>query len=192
MKYLEPIKSFLLFFLVGLSLTLTVMIWNYKPNHQFIEEERSEDISIGPRIELEKTLKPYRVLARTEDSFKGTVASGYSDQLIKQLQSSIATDLSLVNNNLSNSQINELMYINNRITLFYGTEIPVKVFMEILPFKNQDLPEMSFNRLIIDWNNLEKNRELNILFLNTKNKTLYQTSIHSQSYAKFDNAFIEP
>jgi regulatory protein YycH of two-component signal transduction system YycFG len=192
MKYLEPIKSFLLFFLVALSLTLTVMIWNYKPNHQFIEEEQSEDISIGPRIEIEKTLKPYRVLARTEDSFKGSVASSYSVQLLKHLKTAIATDLSLVDNNLTNAQMNELMYINNRITLFYGAEIPLQVFTKVLPFENTDLPEMSFNRLIIDWNNLEKSRVLNILFLNTKNKTLYQTSIQSQSYAKFNDAFIEP
>ena len=192
MKYIEPIKSFLLFFLVALSLTLTVMIWNYKPNHQFIEEEQSENISIGPRIEIEKTLKPYRVLARTEDAFKGSVANGYSDQLLKHFQSAVATDLTLVNNNLTNSQINELMYINNRVTLFYGTEIPLQVFMKILPFENQDLPEMSFNRLIVDWNDLEKTRVLNIYFLNTENKTLYQTSIRGQSYTRFGETFIEP
>lgn len=192
MKYLEPIKSFLLFFLVGLSLTLTVMIWNYKPNHKFIEEEQLEDISISSRIEVEKTLNPYRVLARTEDSFKGTFTSSYSNFLLRYFQSTKASDLSLINNNLTNSQINELMYINNRITLFYGTEIPLQVFMKVLPFENQDLPEMSFNRLIVDWNSLEKSRELSILFLNTKNKTLYKTTIPNQSYTKFDNSFIKP
>ena len=192
MKYLEPIKSFLLFFLVALSLTLTVMIWNYKPNHQFIEEGQSEEISIGPRIDIEKTLMPYRVLARTEDSFKGSTTSNYSDRLLKHFQSVVATDLTLVNNNLTNSQINELMYVNNRITLLYGAEIPLQVFTEILPFGNRDLPEMSFNRLIVDWNDLEKSKVLNILFLNTNNKTLYQTSIRGQSLARFTDTFVEP
>ena len=164
MKYLEPIKSFLLFFLVGLSLTLTVMIWNYTPKHQFIEENQSEEVTISPRINIEKTLKPYRVLARTDDTYKGSISTSYSDELYKQFHASLATDLALVSNNISNAQINELMYVNNRLTLFYGTEMPIQVFTKILPFENAELPEMSFNRLIVDWNELKSNKKINIMF----------------------------
>mgnify|MGYP003444805993 FL=1 len=192
MRYVEPIKSFLLFFLVGLSLTLTIMIWNYKPNHQFIEKSAVENVVTHEIKSVKAILKPYRAVARVEDTFKGTTSTSYIDSILSYFENEQATDLTLVNNNLSIQQINELMSINNRLMLFSSAEIPLQSFINILPFETEDLPEMSFDRIIIDWNNVTKSRELMIFFLNTTNQTLYRTSIRNQGESKVLTKLVEP
>ncbi len=192
MRYLEPIKSFLLFFLVGLSLTLTVMIWNYKPNHQVIEKSVVEDVLTHESKSMEDILKPYRAVARVENTLKGTTSSSYMESLISYLESVNATDLTLINNNLTIQQMNELMSINNRLMFFSSAEIPLQSFLNILRFETENLPEMSFDRIIIDWNNLVKSRELTVLFLNTTNQTLYRTTIENQGESRVLSTFVEP
>ena len=192
MKYVEPIKSFLLLFLVGLSLTLTVMIWNYKPNHQFIEEPSVKDVIFDENKSMKEILRPYRAVARIDDSFKGTTSTSYIDSILSYFENVKATDLTLVNNNLTVDKINDLMSINNRIMLFSSAEVPLQSFMEVLNFEMVDLPEMSFDRMIIDWNDLSKNRELTILLLNTSNQTMYRTSIANQGESRVLTTFVEP
>lgn len=192
MKYVEAIKSFLLLFLVGLSLTLTVMIWNYKPNHEFIDDSTTEEISIGERIHMKDIFTSYRSLYRINDEFKASVSTSYMENAINYLEKNHATDLTLVNNDMSAAEMNELMRINNRMMLFFGSEIPLRSFIDILQFENDDLPEMSFNRIIIDWNELSKDRKVTLLLLNTNNGTLYRTAIPNQSVNQFKKNFIEP
>lgn len=191
MKYVEPIKSFLLFFLVCLSLVLTVMIWNYKPNHQVFEETPTEDILIGEPVEITEILKPYRSIIRIEDEFKGSFSTKYFDDIYAYFETVKADDITLVNNFVSFDQINELMYTNNRVTLNLFSEVPLHSFTKILGFESAELPEISFDRIIIDLNNLAKDRELTVLFLNTSNQTLYRTKIENQSENRLKKLFLE-
>ncbi len=40
MKYIEPVKSVVLFLLVMLSVILTFLIWTYTPDYKYIEKQR--------------------------------------------------------------------------------------------------------------------------------------------------------
>lgn len=192
MKFVEPIKSFLLFSLVLLSLLFTIMIWNYKPNHKIIDNTAVEEASIGPQKSVQDIMKPYRVLFHYEDEFRGTVSASYVDEVYEHFANWKATDLTLINNRLSIEKTNELMQINNRMMLFFDGEVPLHVFMEVLSFENEELPQISFDRLIIDWNDLAKDRKLNLFLLNTKNHTLYRTSVEAQNENVFEDALVEP
>lgn len=191
MKYIEPIKSFLLFFLVVLSLTLTVMIWNYKPNHQFIEKVSKEVITTEYKS-IKDVLRPYRAVIHIDNSYKGTTSTSYIESVLSYLENVKADDLTLVNNNISVQQINELMSNNNRLTMFFSANVPLQSFMEILKFETEDLPETSFDRIIIDWNNIAKNRKITVLLLNTTNRTLYRTTIENQGESRVLTTFVEP
>lgn len=48
MKYIEPVKSVVLFLLVVLSVVLTFIIWTYTPDYKFIEKTEGKEILIGP------------------------------------------------------------------------------------------------------------------------------------------------
>ena len=192
MKYVEPIKSFLLFFLVVLSLTLTVMIWNYKPNHQFIEKSVAKEVITNEKKDIVDVLKPYRAVIHTDNTYKGTTSTSYIQSVLSYLENVNADDLTLIDNNLSVQQINELMSVNNRLTMFWNANIPLQSFIEILKFETEYLPEISFDRIILDWNSINKNRKLTVFLLNTTNRTLYQTTIEHQVESRVLNTFVEP
>ncbi len=46
MKYIEPVKSAVLFLLVMLSVVLTFIIWTYTPDYKFIEQTEGKEILI--------------------------------------------------------------------------------------------------------------------------------------------------
>ena len=192
MKYVEQIKSLLLTFLVLLSVTLTLLIWNYKPDYELIEEPEIEDVLVGERKQLQDVLKPYRVLFRENDAFTGTVSNAVINELYSQLISMQIHDIDLINNKLSNAKMNEILRTNNRITLFFNEEIPLEVFSKILTFYDKDIPDAAFTTLLIDWSALEEKAQLQILFLNTEKRALFRSYINIENANRFFTQIIQP
>lgn len=194
MKYIEQTKSFLLAFLVLLSVTLTLMIWNYKPDYELIEDTKVEEILIGNTKELKDVLKPYRALFRQEDAFYGTVSSSVINKIYGQLSSNHTGQLKLINSELTltEEEINKMLRMNNRLTLFYNEEIPLKVFSNLLLTSEDEMPDASFTRLLIDWSELEETDQVQLLFLNTEKRTLYRATVDVSSQRRFMAEIVEP
>lgn len=72
--------------------------------------------------------------------------------------------LTYVQSNFSNDKMNDFLRANNRITLFFSVEVPIKVFHSIVPLTQDDLPEISFNRLVIDWSKVTTNNAVTLYF----------------------------
>lgn len=192
MKYVEQIKSFLLAFLIFLSITLTLLIWNYKPEYEQIEETQVEEVLISEPKQMQDVLRPYRVLYRQNDLFTGTVSSSVLNELYRHLITWQVSDLELIYSNISDVKMNEIVRTNNRATLFFNEEIPLQTFSNVLTFYNKDLPDASFTRLIIDWSTLEEQDQLQLLFLNTEKRLLFRGYIDLQSNRRFLAKIIEP
>ncbi len=191
MKYIEHIKSIVLFLLVSLSLLLTFMIWNYQPNYKTVEDEHVQQVSIGSKKAIEQVIKPYRILFRTDDKFTGSVSGTVIDSLMAMMPTMQAQNFTLINNNVSNEKINEMLRISERMTLFFPTEVPLPLFSSVLPF-SEDLPETTFNRIIIDWSSLATTRQLQFLFISTENRTLYRSYVKVDEEVKLLKGFIDP
>lgn len=57
---MELFKSFILFFLVGLSLFLSYQIWMFKPDYEpFAREKYIEKVSIGEKKSIDEVIQPY-------------------------------------------------------------------------------------------------------------------------------------
>lgn len=167
------------------------MIWNYKPNHQFIEETSVDDVLIAENKSMSNIVKPYRAIVKMDGQLKGTTSPSYIDSIFKYFEEEKATNLTLINNQLTIEQIDDLIKNDNRLMLFFNSTVPLQSFMKVLPFEASELPETSFDRLIIDWNNIKDDRELTLMFLNTTNKTLYRTVIYNQGESKIKDIFID-
>jgi regulatory protein YycH of two-component signal transduction system YycFG len=190
LKYVEQIKSIALFVLVFLSITLTFSIWTYKPNYDTIEPPKVFDSSIGKQLQMSDIIKPYRVLFHMNGKWKGTNENVKMESILSEMKKWELSDLTLVSNNLDDKKLNELIGMNNRMTLFYTGEIPFPVFLQnLLPTQNKKINEAAFNRMIIDWNKLNNssmsNNELIVFFANSKNNKLYKAKIKVQSGKQF-------
>lgn len=192
MKYVEQAKSFVLLFLVLLSLWLTLTIWNYKPDYQIIEETPVDEVTIGDEKQLRDVLKPYRLLFRGNDEFKGTVSTSALDDIYKQLATLEAESVELINSNLSDEKLNEMLRVNNRLTMFFSAEVPMQLFPAVVNFKETELPGISFDRLILDWGNVEKSKNLQLLFVNSDTRKLYRSYMKLSNVRQFTETVLQP
>ncbi len=128
MKYIEHIKSIILLFLVLLSIVLTFSIWTYTPNLQVIEETQVDQLVVGKQKKFQEIIKPYRILVREQDEWKGTIGSGAINDLMEIMVNWKGSALTYVQSNFSNDKMNDFLRANNRMTLFFSGEVPIRVF----------------------------------------------------------------
>ena len=192
MKYIEPIKSFVLLFLVLLSLLFTFMIWNYKPNYLPTEEQPAKQVMLSEvKTELDKVSKPYRMLFMTGESLRGTTSTGEIDYIIQYLEKLKVTDFSPIPTPLTKDKINEMVRTPDRMTMFFRTETPVQIFEEVVSPDDRDYHGATFNRLIIDWGELDQTDQIRLLFINTNSATGYRADIEVRDADSFMEAFVE-
>lgn len=192
MKYVEPVKSVVLFVLVILSVLLTFLIWTYTPDYQYVEKiEGKEEIAVGTKKDIDDVIKPYKAIFRAEDKWTGTASNGAMRDLMNAFDKWEALGLELINGDISLNYLNEIVRTNNRLTVFFAGEVPFSVFNSVLHFADKELPETTFNRIIIDWDNY-KNKELDVFFVSGNNKSLYRSHVRISNEDQFMEEIIEP
>jgi len=191
MKYIEPVKSVVLFLLVMLSVILTFIIWTYTPDYKIIEQTEGKEILIGSQKRMEDIIRPYKAIYRFDEEFTGTASNGAMKDIMKAFQGWNILDLVPINNNLTANYVNEMIRTNNRMTIFFTGELPYSAFSSIFQFADKEIPETTFNRMIIDWTNYG-NKELQIFFISSNNKTLMRSRVSLQNTNPFIRDVIEP
>lgn len=191
MKYIEPVKSVVLFLLVGLSVALTFMIWTYTPNYKYIEQTEGKEILIGPHKKVADVIRPYKAIYRFDKEFTGTVSNSAMEDIMKTLEGWNVLDLMPVNNNLTAGSVNEMIRTNNCMTVFFTGEIPYSAFNTIFQFADKELPETTFNRMIIDWST-SNNKELQVFFISGNNESLMRSHVSLENANQFVRNIIEP
>ncbi|WP_042478427.1 YycH family regulatory protein [Bacillus ndiopicus] len=192
MKYIEHIKSVILFLLVILSLVLTFLAWSYKPKYQTIEDIQIEHIALGEPKALNRVVKPYRLLFKDEENFTGTTSTTVIDTLMDEFSSMEANDLTLINHNLADDKLNEMLRAQDRMILFFQADIPMPTFASILPFHDKDnIPETTFNRVVIDWSRLAATDQLQFLFISSNNRTMYRSFVKVNNKTSFQRNIID-
>lgn len=190
MKYIEPVKSVVLFLLVMLSVVLTFLNWTYTPDYKVIEKTEEKEIQIGPQKKMEDVIRPYKAIYRFDKEFTGTVSNAAMEDIMKSF---VGWNIDLVrdNNNLTASSVNEMIRSNNCMTIFFAGEIPYSAFSSIFQFADKELPETTFNRMVIDWSNYN-NKELQVFFISSNNETLMRSHVSLQNANQFVRNVIEP
>lgn len=190
MKYVEPIKSIVLTCLVLLSLVLTFMIWSYKPDYPFTEEPTTENVMIGqPKSKTEIT-KPYRMIYAKAGELRGETSSVAIDTVMKEFSQFSISTLRLETADLTSAMLDEMIRTPNRMTLFYQADIPINIFREILTFEDNTYPQATFNRVIVDWTNIDNTREVHISFVSTSEKIVHVTTVLATNIEAFKEIFI--
>lgn len=190
MKYIEPIKSLILTFLVLMSLVLTFMIWSYKPDYPLTEDPKVDGILMGDKKNMSAIIKPYRMLFSTEEGFSGTVPTTAIDPIIEYFNGLKAKSFTFVNENLSAEKVNEMIRVPNRMTMFFQSDIPLQTFQSIISVEETEFNEAVFNRLIMDWNTVNETQQAQVFFVSTNNETVYRMDIEIEDIDEFNELFI--
>lgn len=188
MKYIEPIKSLILTFLVLMSLVLTFMIWSYKPDYPLTEDPQVDGILMGDTKNMSSIIKPYRMLFSTEDGFSGTATA--IDPIIEYFNQLKPKSFTFVNGNLSAEKVNEMIRVPNRMTMFFQSDIPLQTFQRVISVEETEFDEVVFNRLIMDWNTVNETQQAQLFFVSTNNGTVYRMDIEIEDIDEFNELFI--
>ncbi|WP_177184500.1 YycH family regulatory protein [Psychrobacillus sp. OK032] len=175
MKYIEQVKSVILLLLILLSLTLTFTIWTYSPSYD-LNETPVVDIAIAEKKKLEDVVKPYRLMLSQESSLKGSDNTQITEDVLMWMKNWEIQTVELLNNQASDQQINDYIKTLNRITFFFPAEVPFKIYNNILTFSDYNLPNASFDRLIVEWSENASDK-MNIYFISTTTKKVYMANI---------------
>lgn len=190
MKYIEPIKSLILTFLVLMSLVLTFMIWSYKPDYPLTEDPQVDGILMGDMKKMSSIIKPYRMLFSTKEGFSGTVPTTAIDPIIEYFNQLKPKSFTFVNANLSAEKVNEMIRVPNRMTMFFQSDIPLQTFQSVISVEETEFNEAVFNRLIMDWNTVNETQQAQVFFVSTNNETVYRMDIEIEDIDEFNELFI--
>ena len=171
-KYIEHVKSIVLFLLVISSVILTFVIWTYTPDYTSIEQTTNNTTVIGTKKNIESVVKPYRMLYYQNDEFTGTTLPKYMDSALssfrnwKDIEIERAPDITPM-------RLNELKRENNRVTIDFAGAVPFGSFNKIFIGSDNELPETTFQSIIIDWKSYKENR-LQLFFISAGQTVVYR------------------
>lgn len=185
LKYIEQIKSVVLFVLVLLSITLTFSIWTYRPNYD-TERTKAVNILVAKKAQLVEVIKPYRMVFHEDGIWRGTDRSKEMKGIISQMQNWQVTNPTLVSSNVDHTKMNQLIAGNERYTLFFSSEIPYSIFQNFLATTESKVEDISFNQMIVAWDQLSTSGEMTVFFANTSEKKLYKAKVHVKSKSVFE------
>lgn len=140
---------------------------------------------------MEDVIRPYKAIFRSDEEFKGTVSNAAMKDIMKVFKGWNVLDLVPVNNNLSANYVNQIIGTNNRMTIFFTGEIPFSAFNTIFQYTDKELPETTFNRMIIDWSNYNS-KDLMIYYISGNNQSLFRSHVSVPNMNQFIQEVIEP
>ncbi|WP_040226342.1 YycH family regulatory protein [Bhargavaea cecembensis] len=150
LKYVEQVKSAVLILLIVLSVTLTFSIWTYKPNYEPIEKAPTADVSIADKRKIEDIIKPYKLLANSEEGLKGTTDQKVLGEFVDNVKTWTFQDLTLSDPEVTAADLNEIVGKPGRLVLFFPAPIPFGVIDNLFKFTDSVSNESSFERIIIE------------------------------------------
>ncbi|PIC99342.1 MULTISPECIES: YycH family regulatory protein [unclassified Sporosarcina] len=151
LKYIEPIKSIVLLLLVSLSVLFTFAIWNYSPNYEPMEKLQTVDISISEKKTIDEIIKPYKIITNLKDQILGSTDTEKIDRILTEMNTWDLSDLELVRQDMNKFDIAQILRQPSQMTFYFTGEVPMQVYDNVLLVDDINIPEASFNRLIIDW-----------------------------------------
>lgn len=189
LKYVEIVKSIVLTLLILLSITLTFLIWTYTPHYETIDQLSTVDISIADKKKIEEIVKPYKVVFHYDNQLTGSFEEKDLSYIAKEMKKWTIVEIELADSDFEDEKLSTLLRRPNTLTLYYQGEVPLPVYEAIVEIDNQNIPEASFDRLIIDWG--ENDKTPVVYFVSQVNGLLYKGLLRLADSQHFQHAIVE-
>lgn len=193
MRHIETIKSVVLLLLVLLSITFTFSIWSYAPKFDPIDQNQAVDgsiTSIQNKKPISEIVLPYKwVFKFTDEELYGTTDMTVINPVLEEMMRWKVFGLTPVNQDLTEEELNTMLTKGNQYTLYYPGEVPVSVYEDVLEIEDKNVPEILFNRLIINWNPEDSLPEVH--FISTVSMTHYKAKVKMEDTQRFQKSIID-
>lgn len=190
LKYIEMIKTITLIFLISLSLVLTLLIWKSAP-YDTVGKRATVDISITESTEkkdIASVVKPYKIHFNFAEGLTGTTDSEQIDYMVNHLKGWRLTNPVLVDKSFNEAELNQFLRHENRAVFYYSGHVPLPVYESVLNIENPNIPETSFDLIVIEWN--FSGATIDVHFINRENELRYQSTAKIYEQQEFNHEII--
>ena len=80
------------------------------------------------RGSMGKVLRPYKMIFRGEDEWRGTVSTTNIDNAMSTMHDWKISELTLITNTFDAEQLNELVRTKDHLTMIFAEELPIMMF----------------------------------------------------------------
>ena len=193
MRHIETIKSVVLLLLVLLSITFTFSIWSYAPKFDSIDPDQSVDgsiTSVHNKKPISDIVLPYKwVFKFNNDELFGTTDTTVIQPVLEEMMRWKVFGLTSVNQELTPEELHSILTKGNQYSLYYSGEVPVSVYEDVLEIEDKNIPEILFNRLIVNWNPEDSLPEVH--FISTVSMTHYKAKVKMEDTQRFQKSIID-
>lgn len=188
MKY-ENIKSIILTILVFISIFLTWNLWTYQPNFDTMENDSYvAEVSVSEKQELQKIVRPDRILFHIKNDHYGTNNPDEIDNVIKEIRKWSIFDIKNYTDNVEN--INDLIHSPGNAELIFPGEVPIALYRGVLNIEGKKVPSFNFNRMIINVENSSIENGI-VYFVSSENQQVYISHISPANLTAFNRDFFK-
>ncbi|WJY26807.1 YycH family regulatory protein [Sporosarcina trichiuri] len=193
MRHIEAIKSVVLLLLVILSITFTFSIWSYAPKFKTIDSNQAVEGSVTnvtDKRPVSDIVLPYKwVFKLGEDDLLGTTDPQDIEPVLSEMMRWKMFGMTAVDQQMTPAELDALLKRSNQYVLYYPGEVPIGVYKDVLEIEDKNVPEVLFNRLIVNWNPEDSLPEIH--FVSTVSKTHYKAKVKMEDTQQFQKSIIK-
>jgi len=185
----EKVKSIILAVLVVLSVILTWNLWSYHPNVEEFENRNTiQEVAFSPKKDMKEIVKIDQTIFHMDSKYFGTVSSEKMDKMMSVIKNWKFTDF----DNIPFAQIDVASIVEDRdnVQILYPGEISSELFASIYQIEGKNLPQFSFNQILIDFR-ISEGEHGTVYFISQEDKQVYSSHVLASSINHFKNEFME-
>lgn len=179
----ENVKSITLTILVIISGMLTWSIWTYQPKYDMMENtEPVPGVSISAQKEIRDIVKPEQIFYHHEDGHYGTVHISEIDRIMREVSRWNFEQFEDATGQVAN--IANFAYESGRVQIIFPDIIPMEIYKNVLGVKERDVPNIVFDQIIINMNNITKENGY-VYFLSTEQQQIIRARVTASFVSNF-------
>lgn len=191
MKYIEHVKTIVLFLLIFLSLALTFSIWTFTPDFEKIDAPPAVEVNLGESKTVEQVIRPNKVLFHAADETKGTINQQQIEGLLTTMKKWQINEIMEIQEDASAALLTSYMHDPNRAVIYYPAPVPFPVLGSIMQITDESLLEASFDRIAIVWGASGK-PDFTLYFINSRSGRIHKGTVSSAELDQFKPKIVEP
>ncbi|KOR81235.1 hypothetical protein AM232_24465 [Bacillus sp. FJAT-21352] len=184
----ERAKSIILIILVGTSIFLTWSIWTYEPEYDPFEQS-SEFIKIKSDVQIvSDVIKPVSILFHGNGQHFQTSNPAEINEMEKQFSQWRFRGIKEISVNRLQRKFDDFVHEDGSIEIEFSDDIPISLYKTVLNITDKEVPEFSFDRIIIKQKNISGN-ESAVYFVSYDKREIYQGMVDSKKLRNFMDSF---
>lgn len=184
----ERAKSIILIILVGTSIFLTWSIWTYEPEYDLFEQS-SEFIKIKSDVQIvSDVIKPVSILFHGNGQHFQTSNPAEINEMEKEFSQWRFSGIKEVSVKRLQRKFDDFVHEDGSIEIEFSDDIPISLYKTVLNITDKEVPEFSFDRIIIKQKDISGN-ESAVYFVSYDQEEIYQGMVNSKKLRNFMDSF---